>query len=158
MKKIALMALAIMAVQTMNAQVCKDCNKQCNMNDKNCEKKCCETKKTRSATFQYEKDLKWEDAEPGVVRQIMGYDGQVMLVKVKFEKGAIGKAHSHYHTQVSYVASGKFEVTIGGKKTILSAGDGFYVAPDTEHGVVCLEAGMLIDTFSPMRATFIGLK
>ena len=78
--------------------------------------------------------------------------------EVKFEQGAVGSAHSHYHTQASFVASGKFEVTVGGEKKILSAGDGFYVAPDTTHGVVCLEAGVLVDTFSPMRATFIGMK
>ena len=34
------------------------------MNEKKCEKECCQ--KTRSASFLYEKDLKWEDAEPGV--------------------------------------------------------------------------------------------
>ena len=44
-------------------------------------------KKTRSATFVYEKEKVWEPAGDGVTRQIMGYDGQAMLVKVKFEKG-----------------------------------------------------------------------
>lgn len=47
-------------------------------------------KKTRSNTFIIEKEKAWEPAGEGVARQIMGYDGQVMLVKVKFEKGAIG--------------------------------------------------------------------
>jgi len=117
-----------------------------------------QTKKTCSETFLIGSELKWEDAEPGVQRQVMGYDGQLMVVKVKFEKGAVGKPHTHYHTQSTYVASGKFEVTIGGEKKILEAGDGYYVAPDVLHGAVCLEAGMLIDTFSPMRATFIGQK
>jgi quercetin dioxygenase-like cupin family protein len=117
-----------------------------------------QTKKTCSDVFQMENTLQWERTEPGVQRQIMGYDGQLMVVKVKFEQGAVGSAHSHYHTQASFVASGKFEVTVGGEKKILSAGDGFYVAPDTTHGVVCLEAGVLVDTFSPMRATFIGMK
>ncbi len=117
-----------------------------------------QTKKTCSSVFQLSSELQWESPEPGVQRQIMGYDGQLMMVKVKFEKGAIGSSHCHYHTQASYVASGKFEVTIGDEIKIISAGDGFYVAPDTMHGVVCLEAGTLIDTFSPMRTTFIGLK
>jgi len=117
-----------------------------------------QTKKTCSETFLIGSELKWEDAEPGVQRQVMGYDGQLMVVKVKFEKGAVGKPHTHYHTQSTYVASGKFEVTIGGEKKILEAGDGYYVAPDVLHGAVCLEAGVLIDTFSPMRATFIGQK
>ena len=65
--------------------------------------------------------------------------------------------HEHYHSQATYVVSGKFELTIGDKKEILSAGDGYYVAPYEWHGCVCLEAGILIDTFSPVRADFLNL-
>ena len=110
--------------------------------------------KTCSETYQFEKDLKWENPAPGVNRQ---YDGQLMMVKVKFDKGAVGTMHEHYHSQATYVVSGKFELTIGDKKEILSAGDGYYVAPDELHGCVCLEAGILIDTFSPVRADFLNL-
>lgn len=87
----------------------------------------------------------------------MAYDGQLMMVKVKFDKGAVGSMHEHYHSQATYVVSGKFELTIGDKKEVLSAGDGYYVAPDELHGCVCLEAGILIDTFSPVRADFLNL-
>ena len=87
----------------------------------------------------------------------MAYDGKLMMVKVKFDKGAVGSMHEHYHSQATYVVSGKFELTIGDKKEILSAGDGYYVAPDELHGCVCLEAGILIDTFSPVRADFLNL-
>ena len=80
-----------------------------------------------------------------------------MMVKVKFDKGAVGSMHEHYHSQATYVVSGKFELTIGDKKEILSAGDGYYVAPDELHGCVCIEAGILIDTFSPVRADFLNL-
>lgn len=38
-----------------------------------------------------------------------------MLVKVKFEQGAVGTPHTHYHTQTTYVASGKFEFTVNGE-------------------------------------------
>ena len=112
-------------------------------------------KKTRSATFIFEKDKKWEPAGKGVTRQIMGYDGQVMIVKVKFEKGAVGTPHTHFHTQTTYVASGKFEFTVGKEKKIVKAGDGIYMEPDILHGCVCLEPGVLIDCFSPMRADFL---
>ena len=78
-----------------------------------------------------------------------------MKVKVVFEEGAVGTMHEHYHSQATYVVSGKFELTIGEEKRILEAGDGYYVAPDVLHGCVCLEAGILIDTFSPMRADFL---
>lgn len=113
------------------------------------------TKKTRSEVFITEKGTEWEPAGEGVPRQIMGYDGQVMLVKVKFEKGAVGTPHTHYHTQTTYVASGKFEFTVGGKTQVVSAGDGIYMEPDVLHSCKCLEAGLLIDCFSPMRADFL---
>ncbi len=112
--------------------------------------------KTRSETFVLAQNKEWEPADPDVVRQVMGYDGQVMLVKVKFLKaGAVGTPHAHYHTQTTYVESGKFEFTINGEKKIVSAGDGLYVEPDAVHGCVCLEPGMLIDCFAPMRETFL---
>lgn len=112
-------------------------------------------KKTRSETFIHEAEREWEPAGDGVVRQIMGYDGQVMLVKVKFEQGTVGSPHTHYHTQTTYVASGKFEFTVNGEKQIVAAGDGVYIEPDAEHGCICLEAGILIDCFSPMRESFL---
>ena len=113
--------------------------------------------KTRSASFLLEKELEWENPAPGITRQIMGYDGQLMLVKVNFEKGAIGTVHEHFHSQATYVVSGKFEMKIGDEVRILEAGDGFYIAPDELHGCVCLEPGILIDTFSPMRADFLKI-
>lgn len=114
--------------------------------------------KTRSNTFILEKETPWEAAGEGIVRQIMGYDGQSMLVKVKFVKGAIGTLHAHYHTQTTYVASGRFEFTVDGEARIVEAGDGIYMEPDSVHGCVCLEAGVLIDCFSPMRADFLDKK
>ncbi len=113
--------------------------------------------KTRSENFIFSNELPWEEAGEGVKRQIMGYDGQLMLVKVEFQKGAIGYVHDHYHSQSTYVVSGRFEVMINGEKKILEAGDGFYIEPDVPHGAVCLEAGILIDTFSPMRADFLNI-
>lgn len=111
--------------------------------------------KTSSKTFLIADELIWENAEPGVKRQIMGYDGQLMMVKVSFEKGSKGSMHEHYHSQTTYVASGKFELTIGDEKRVLVAGEGYYVAPGLLHGCICLEAGVLIDTFSPHREDFL---
>lgn len=110
--------------------------------------------KTRSDNFILSASAHWGQVGEGIFRQIMGYDGQLMLVKIKFEKGAIGYLHHHFHSQSSYVVSGKFEVVINDVKHELLSGDGFYVEPDVPHGVLCLEAGILIDAFSPMREDF----
>jgi len=105
--------------------------------------------------FVNDDSLEWEIVAPGMKRKIMAYDGRVMLVKVDFEEGGVGALHSHYHTQISFVESGSFQVEIDGKTQVLNKGDVFYVAPDLVHGAVCLKAGMLIDVFSPMREDFI---
>jgi quercetin dioxygenase-like cupin family protein len=110
---------------------------------------------TKSANFIVESETDWEDLGGGVSRQIMGYDSQIMMVKVKFEKGAIGYVHEHFHSQTTYVAGGSFEVNINGEKKILNTGDGFYTEPDKPHGVLCLEAGILMDVFTPMRLEFL---
>lgn len=111
--------------------------------------------KTCSNVFLLEDNLGWEQAGEGIQRQILGYDGQLMLVKVKFETGAIGNAHEHFHSQSTYVASGVFEFHVDGEKQVVKAGDGIYMKPDVLHGCTCIEAGILIDTFSPMREDFI---
>ncbi len=104
--------------------------------------------------FETEK-TDWEQLGGGVSRQIMGYNDRIMLVKVRFEKGAVGTAHKHPHVQDSYVAEGVFEVTIGDKTQTLRAGDSFFVPSDTVHGVHCLEAGVLVDVFAPVREDFL---
>lgn len=106
-------------------------------------------------TLILDSDIAWTDLGEGVKRKIMAHNGQLMLVKVAFEKGAVGTLHHHYHTQLSYVASGAFELTIGNKQKVLKSGDVYFVPPNEVHGAVCLEAGMLIDIFHPEREDFL---
>ena len=81
---------------------------------------------------------------------------ELMMVEFGFEKGGVGALHSHPHVQSSYIAEGRFEVTIDGKVETLSAGDGFIVPSNLVHGVRALEAGRLVDTFTPHRADFLA--
>ena len=100
-------------------------------------------------------EILWESVDKGVERKILGYDDNLMMVCVRFEKDAAGSLHHHVHRQISYVESGRFEVTIDGKKNILGQGDCFFVAPDLVHGVVALEEGILVDIFTPARKDFL---
>lgn len=100
-------------------------------------------------------DVAWETPDKGITRQILGYDDHLMLVRVRFEQGAVGVLHDHPHRQVSYVESGSFEVEIAGDKQILKKGDCFFIPPDVRHGALALEEGCLIDVFAPARETFI---
>jgi quercetin dioxygenase-like cupin family protein len=105
--------------------------------------------------FIDDSELPWEDLGAGLKRKVMSYDDNLMMVKVAFEKGGIGSLHSHFHTQMSYVESGVFDITISGHTGTLKKGDAYYIPPDVIHGALCLEPGILIDIFTPMRADFV---
>lgn len=107
--------------------------------------------------FIADSELAWEDLGGGLKRKIMAYDDNLMMVKVAFEKGRIGTLHSHYHTQMSYVESGEFEITIGERKQVLRQGDVYHIPPHIVHGALCLSAGMLVDIFTPMREDFVSI-
>jgi len=105
--------------------------------------------------FVYNKDIQLEDLGDGISRKVLAHSDNMMAVEVHFEKGAVGSMHNHPHEQLTYVLSGKFEFTIGDEKKIVEAGDTMYKEPNIEHGCVCLEAGVLIDNFTPMRKDFV---
>ena len=111
--------------------------------------------KRASKTMIQGRTNEWEELGPGLSRQILGWDNQIMMVKVKFETGTEASQHSHFHTQTSFCHSGKFEFTIDGKKHLLEPGDGLYIAPNLIHGASCLEAGVVLDVFSPVREDFL---
>jgi quercetin dioxygenase-like cupin family protein len=108
--------------------------------------------------FIIDSDMPWQEMGDGITRKIMAWDDRLMLVKVSFETGAVGAVHQHPHTQISHIEKGVFEVEIGTDKQLLKSGDAFYIPPNTPHGVVCLQEGILIDMFSPMREDFIKGK
>jgi quercetin dioxygenase-like cupin family protein len=95
------------------------------------------------------------DLGGGTHRRVILHTDELMVVEFSFEKGGVGALHSHKHVQSSYIAEGVFEVIIGASSEILSAGGGFIVPSGLIHGVRALEAGKLIDSFTPHRADFL---
>ena len=95
------------------------------------------------------------DAGGGLTRKVCAYNDKVMCVEVHFETGTVAALHHHPHEQITYVISGKFEFTVGDKTYVVSAGDSLYKQPDIVHGATCLEAGMLLDIFTPHREDFL---
>ena len=105
--------------------------------------------------FLFGKDIPWEQTGPGLSRQILTFDDKIMLVKVRFEEGAVGQMHEHHNSQVTYVESGEFEMTIGDEVRTIRAGDSYYIPPHVKHGCTCTSPGVLLDVFSPLREDFL---
>ena len=100
-------------------------------------------------------DIKGEAAAPGVTRKVLAYCDEMMCVVNEFEKDAVGALHSHPHTQITYVAEGRFRFTIGDEVKEVSKGDTLCKRNEIKHGCLCLEKGVLVDFFTPMREDFV---
>jgi len=110
---------------------------------------------SQSENFLFANNTEIEDIGGGLKRQMLGYNHELMAVKIWFEKGAVGYNHAHRHSQVTYVVEGEFHFNIDGVTKILKAGDSCLIPPHADHGATCPTGGILIDTFSPAREDFV---
>ena len=93
--------------------------------------------------------------DPGVTRQVLAENADLMVVSFRFEAGAEGRLHSHPHVQSTYVKAGRFRFHVAGTEQEIGPGDSLVVPSGATHGCLCLEAGELIDTFTPRRDDFL---
>ena len=98
-----------------------------------------------------EKNNKQVVVMEGLTRKLLSYGGNIMSVLLEFQDGVGMPVHSHYHEQNTYIISGLFTLTLGGTVYEVKAGDSFYVEPNIIHGLKCIKAGKVIDTFTPQR-------
>lgn len=108
-----------------------------------------------SQTYIFASTVVTEQLEDGITRQILGFGDDLMTCRLTFAAGAIGAVHSHPHSQTSYCEAGRFLYRVADTEKEIGPGDCVYIAPHLQHGLVCLEAGVIIDSFSPKRADFL---
>ena len=87
----------------------------------------------------------------GSSRRVLCHDGHMMAVEVHFPQGVQAALHHHPHSQISYVLSGRFRYVIGQEETVLEAGACIVVPPDAPHCCAAVEAGVLLDVFTPAK-------
>ena len=111
--------------------------------------------KNKDKPWIFFRDVEGEVAAPGILRKVLAYCDAAMCVVNEFEEGAVGPLHSHPHTQITFVAEGRFSFTIGDEVREVTRGDTLCKQNEVKHGCTCLEKGVLVDFFSPMREDFI---
>jgi quercetin dioxygenase-like cupin family protein len=92
--------------------------------------------------------------EPGMLRQVLAYSPQLMMVRHNFEKGWVGARHSHPHHQMVYVVRGYILFEAEGKKWDLRAGDSVVVDGNLDHQALALEDSEVLDIFTPYREDY----
>jgi quercetin dioxygenase-like cupin family protein len=107
------------------------------------------------AKFHMADEAAFQEVDPGVFRRMRTHTDNLMMVEIKFNKGAVGSEHTHPHEQQTYILEGRFRFSNDGETREVGPGDTICFAPNVKHGTVCLEAGRLIDVFSPARKDFL---
>lgn len=92
---------------------------------------------------------------PGVTREVLADHPDLMVVAFRFDAGGEGALHSHPHVQATHVAAGRFAFVVADEEREVGPGDSFVIPSGAVHGCRCLEAGLLIDTFTPRRDDFL---
>lgn len=98
------------------------------------------------------------EAQPvgeGFVRRVIAYNDALMCVENSFEQGAAAPLHSHPHTQAAYIAEGVFDFEVDGEVKTVRKGDSIFLESNIPHAVTCLEKGIVLDIFTPMREDFV---
>lgn len=113
------------------------------------------TKQHQGCAWVPYSEIEPEQAAPGVQRRILAFGKDAMCVENTFETGSVGAMHNHPHTQVTYIVSGRFRFTIGDETREVGPGDTLLKENGVIHGCICLEAGVMLDFFSPMREDFV---
>lgn len=92
--------------------------------------------------------------EPGMVRQVLAFSPELMLVRHNFIKGWVGARHSHPHHQMVYVVSGHIVFEAEGKSWNMRAGDSIVVDGSLDHQASALEDSEVLDIFTPFREDY----
>jgi quercetin dioxygenase-like cupin family protein len=79
----------------------------------------------------------------------------VTIGRFELKKGGIVPSHAHVNEQVSMVMSGVIRFLVGGRETIVKAGELIQIPPNVPHEIEVIEDAVAIDVFSPIRQDWI---
>jgi len=105
--------------------------------------------------FCFRKKLKKHDmGSGGVIRQYFGQGTKMNAQHWDMADKSIVKMHKHKQEQFGYVIKGGFKMIIGNEKTLLKAGDAYFIPPNILHEFVAVGQTEAIDVFSPVKLDF----
>lgn len=97
-----------------------------------------------------------------VSRQFLGVDFVVlsigedsMVTKMLYKLTDFVPFHKHPNEQSGYVISGKYKLKFGGEEYELFEGDTYSIPANIEHSIEILEAGEVVDVFTPIRQDYL---
>ena len=87
---------------------------------------------------------------PGYVAKFI-HGAQTTIAFWDIKKGSPMPLHHHPHEQITYVAEGAIQMTIGDESFLFTKGMCHVIPSNTPHSAIAVEDCTVIDAFSPAR-------
>ena len=91
----------------------------------------------------------------GVDFVLLSHGPESMVTKMLYKKADDVPLHKHPNEQSGYVVSGMYRIQIGDKEGIIGPGDSYSIPRNVEHRIEIIEAGEVVDFFSPPREDYL---
>ncbi|KAA3640380.1 MAG: cupin domain-containing protein [Bacteroidetes bacterium] len=91
----------------------------------------------------------------GVDFELLAVGPKSMVTKMNYKTGDHVPFHNHPNEQAGYVISGKIKLQIEGDIHVLKPGDSYVIPMNSDHSVEVIEAGEVIDVFTPPREDYL---
>jgi quercetin dioxygenase-like cupin family protein len=92
----------------------------------------------------------------GVDFVLLAVGEKSMVTKMLYKPGNFVPFHSHANEQSGYVISGRYRLHMKECESAeLNAGDTYSILPNVEHSMEIIEAGEVVDVFTPPRQDYL---
>jgi quercetin dioxygenase-like cupin family protein len=91
----------------------------------------------------------------GVDFVVLAHGPETMVTKMLYKQSDHVPLHKHANEQSGYVISGKYRIVFEKNDQVIGPGDSYSIPRDTDHRIEIIEAGEVIDCFSPPRKDYL---
>ena len=91
----------------------------------------------------------------GVSFDVLAIGQKTMVTRMNFKAGDSVPPHSHPNEQSRYVISGSYRIRYQDVDEVLQAGDSYSIPENVDHAWDVIEAGEVIDFFTPPRQDYL---
>ena len=90
----------------------------------------------------------------GIEFLVLAVGKDSMVTKMQYRPGESVPLHAHPNEQSGYVVSGRYQLRYLSYDQELGTGDSYSIPADVEHSLEVIEAGEVIDFFTPPREDY----
>lgn len=91
----------------------------------------------------------------GVDFEVLAIGKETMVTKMLYKESDFVPFHKHPNEQNGYVITGRYKLIFENNEYFLSTGDSYSIPANMEHSMEIIEAGEVIDVFTPVRQDYL---